>query len=60
MKKILNLNQIFSSFWQILDFELGGKRSRAELSRAENLSARAMARASSARTHHYVHQFMLC
>ena len=30
------------------------KRSRAEPSRAENLSARAMARASSARAHHYL------
>ena len=29
------------------------KRSRAEPSRAENPSARAMARASSARAHHY-------
>ena len=30
-----------------------GKRSQAESSRAENPSAQAMARASSARTHHY-------
>ena len=51
-KKNQNQNQNFSSFRPIFDFELNGKRSRAEPSRAENLSARAMARASSARTHH--------
>ena len=40
-------------FRPIFDFELKGKRSRAEPSQAENPSARALARASSARTHHY-------
>ena len=45
--------KISARFWPIFDFELKGKRSRAELSRAENPSARAVARASSARTHHY-------
>ena len=40
-------------FGLIFDFELKGKRSRAEPSQAENPSARALARASSARTHHY-------
>mgnify|MGYP006975726399 CR=1 FL=1 len=46
-------NQNFGSFRPIIDFELKRKRPRAEPSRAENPSARALARASSARTHHY-------
>ena len=46
-------NKKKARFRPIFDFELKGKRSRAEPSRAENPSARAMARASSARTHHY-------
>jgi hypothetical protein len=59
-KKNINQNQNFSSFRPIFDFELNGKRSRAEPSQAENLSARAMARASSARTHHYpAHQIVM-
>ena len=41
-----NQTQTFSSFRPIFDFE-------PKPSRAENLSAQAMARASSARTHHY-------
>ena len=45
--------QILARFGPIFDFELNEKRSRAEPSRAENPSARAMARASSARGHHY-------
>ena len=45
--------KISARFKQIFDFELNGKRSRADPSRAENPSARAMARASSARAHHY-------
>ena len=52
-KKKLHQNQNFSSFLPIFDFELDGKRSRAEPSWAENLSARTMARASLAWTHHY-------
>ena len=40
-------------FKPIFDFLSERKRSRAQLSRAEKPSARAMARASSARTHHY-------
>ena len=59
MKK-KNQNQNFSSFRPIFDFELNGKRSRAEPSRAENLSAPAMARASSARTHHYCLAITFC
>ena len=34
-------------------FRAKGKRPKAELSQADNPSARAMARASWARTHHY-------
>ena len=45
--------KILARFWPIFGFELSEKRSRAEPSRAENPSARALARASSARTHHY-------
>ena len=45
--------QIWARLWPIFGFELSEKRSRAEPRRAENPSARAMARASSARTHHY-------
>jgi hypothetical protein len=45
--------KILARFRPIFDFELKGKRSRAEPSRAENPSARALAQASSARTHHY-------
>jgi hypothetical protein len=44
-------NQNFGSFWPIFDIELKRKRQRAKPSRAENPSARALARASSARTH---------
>ena len=46
-------NQIFACFRPIFDFELKGKRSGAKPSQAKNPSARALARASSARTHHY-------
>ena len=46
--------KISARFWPIFDFELKEKRSRAELSRAKNPSARALARASSARTHQLV------
>ena len=45
--------KISARFWPIFDFELNEKRSRAEPSQAEKPSARAMARASLARTHHY-------
>ena len=44
--------KISARFWPIFGFELSEKRSRAELRRAENNSAQAMVRASSARTHH--------
>ena len=45
--------KISACFRPIFDFKLKEKRSRAELSRAENPSAQALAWASSARTHHY-------
>ena len=51
MKK--NQNQNFSSFRQIFDFELKGH----EPSKAENLSAWAMAQASLARIHLY---YLVC
>ena len=50
--KFLNENRNFGSFSLIFDFPAERKRSRAESSRAENPSARAMDRASSVRTHH--------
>ena len=40
MKKISNQNQNVISFWPISDFGLNEKRSRADPSRTENLSAR--------------------
>ena len=52
-KKIGAKRDIYQIFELKKKFELKEKRSRAEPSRAENTSARAMARASSARTHHY-------
>ena len=42
----------FSDFRAEKKIRADGKRSRAKPSRAENTSAQAMARASSARTHH--------
>ena len=45
--------EISARFLSIFNSELKRKRSRAEQSRAENPSSRAMARASSARAHHY-------
>ena len=45
--------KISARFRPIFDFKLKWKRPRAEPSWAENPSVRAMARASSARTHHY-------
>ena len=54
--------KILACFRQIFDFELRGKRSQAERSQAENPLARALAWASSARTHHYyldVDQFIV-
>ena len=41
-------------------FRAEGKRPRAEPSQAENLSAQAMARASSARAHHYYLAVLQC
>ena len=43
---------LFSDFRAVFYFRAERKRSQAELSRAENPLAQAMARASSARTHH--------
>ena len=51
-KNIENFGSFSARFRPIFDFELKGKRSRAERGRAENPSARALTRASSARTHH--------
>ena len=53
MEKKIKVKMIISArFGPIINFELKGKRSRAEPSQAENPSARALTRASSARTHH--------
>ena len=47
----IKIMKILAHFQPIFNFELKGKRSRAELSLAENRSARALTWASKARTH---------
>ena len=51
-EKIGSKKAIYQIFELKKKFELKEKRSRTEPSQAENTLARAMARASSARTHH--------
>ena len=52
--------EILARFWPIFGSELNEKRSQAEPSRAENPSARAMVRTSSARAQHdQIHIYVL-
>ena len=52
-KEKKSVRQKMPIFEPIFDFRAERKRSRAEKSQAQNPSAQAMARASSARTYHY-------